>query len=256
MSIPVGSDAAQILHLVRGQENGVSTEQICSALNCAPQQIGDVFEALIESGEVLGFAGLWFQPAAIELGQQRLLSSLLLLHSEQPTKSGVNRDRAITKAGLRWGGKPLDRIISAMVDKGLLREDGDEIAHTGFRLTLNTRQEELVVRVETAMRAAGYSTPTPRELTAQLGVPPQAVEQILLVAEHAGRIVEIAPDIYYLPEQLDAMKEVARGLTSPFTAAEFRDAVNTSRKYTIPLLERWDAEGFTKREEDARVVIG
>lgn len=256
MEIPAGSDADQILKLLAGQVNGVSTEQICQALDCAPQQIGDLFEALIGAGLVVGFAGLWFEPAALAEGQRKLLSALEVLHAESPTKAGINRDRAITKSGLRWGGKPLDRIITSMVAAGKLREDGFDIAHSDFRLTLNARQEDLVARVEDALRASGFSTPTPRELTRLLGVPPQAVDQILVVAAHAGRIIELSPEIFYLPEQMEAMKEVARTLPTPFTAAEFRDAVGTSRKYTIPVLERWDSEGFTERTDDARVIIG
>jgi selenocysteine-specific elongation factor len=38
------------------------------------------------------------------------------------------------------------------------------------------------------------------------------------------------------------------------TAAELRDALGVSRKYAIPLLEYFDAQGLTKREGDVRVL--
>ena len=40
------------------------------------------------------------------------------------------------------------------------------------------------------------------------------------------------------------------------TAAELRDALGVSRKYAIPLLEYFDAQGFTKRVGDLRVLRG
>ena len=36
---------------------------------------------------------------------------------------------------------------------------------------------------------------------------------------------------------------------------EFRDAIETSRKYAVALLEYWDRKGITKKVGDARVLI-
>ena len=41
---------------------------------------------------------------------------------------------------------------------------------------------------------------------------------------------------------------------APATAAELKDAMGTSRKYAIPLLEHFDATGLTRRVGDARVL--
>ena len=38
------------------------------------------------------------------------------------------------------------------------------------------------------------------------------------------------------------------------TAAELRDAMGTTRKYAIPLLEHFDAQGVTRRDGDARTL--
>ena len=38
------------------------------------------------------------------------------------------------------------------------------------------------------------------------------------------------------------------------TAAELRDAMGTTRKYAIPLLEHFDAQGVTRRDGDLRVL--
>jgi selenocysteine-specific elongation factor len=38
------------------------------------------------------------------------------------------------------------------------------------------------------------------------------------------------------------------------TVSTFRDRMNTSRKYAIPLLEYFDNKGVTRREGDLRIV--
>ena len=39
------------------------------------------------------------------------------------------------------------------------------------------------------------------------------------------------------------------------TVAEFRDIINTSRKYAVPLLEHFDSMKFTRRVGDKRALI-
>ncbi len=250
------TDADRILSALLGKESGMHTDDLCRLLGRTPQQLGPVFEQMLDERLVLGFGGLWLTPDDFDRGVALLHNALDRLHVEAPTKAGIGRDRAITAAGLRWGGKALDRIISALVSTELLKSAGNEIAHPAFFVQLNARQEELIQRLEEQLTLAGYTVPTPRELTQKLGVPPQAVDQILEVGVQAGRVVRIAPDIFYLPAQIEAMKAVVKDFGRPFTAAEFRDAVETSRKYTIPLLELWDAQRFTVRQGDTRVVIG
>ena len=42
--------------------------------------------------------------------------------------------------------------------------------------------------------------------------------------------------------------------SSTLTLAQFRDAAGISRKYALLLLEHWDQEGLTRREENYRVL--
>ena len=47
------------------------------------------------------------------------------------------------------------------------------------------------------------------------------------------------------------------GPASPgITVATFRDALGTTRRFALPLLEYFDGRGLTRRQGDARVVVG
>ena len=49
--------------------------------------------------------------------------------------------------------------------------------------------------------------------------------------------------------------ETLAGLPQPFTAAEARQALNTTRRVVIPLLEYLDRAGATQRLPDSRRLI-
>lgn len=69
-----------------------------------------------------------------------------------------------------------------------------------------------------------------------------------------GRVVRVSDDLVFLPEQLATIESKIRAFTEPFTVSEFRQALDLSRKYAVPLLEWFDKQGVTQRRDDVRVV--
>ncbi len=69
-----------------------------------------------------------------------------------------------------------------------------------------------------------------------------------------GRIVRVAAHLYRAEQlaEIRARLEQTLRAEGSMTAARFRDAVGTSRKYIVPLLEFFDAAGITVRDGDVR----
>ncbi|MCW5942850.1 MAG: selenocysteine-specific translation elongation factor [Fimbriimonadaceae bacterium] len=249
-------DAYGVLTIVEGMKIGVETAEVCRLLGKTPQTLGPVFESLLGEGRLVGFAGLWLTPEAYDRCAARLLNALRPLHDLNPTKAYVPRERAVLAAGLMWAGKPLDRIVARLVAEGRVYAQGTGLRHPEFRLRLNARQRELLTRVTELLDEAGVNVPPPPELAKRAGVPPQAVEEILRIGIEANEVLRIEEGVYYTPAGLEALKVRLREMAAgrPFTAADFRDAVGSSRKYAIPLLEYFDSIGFTQRLGDNRVI--
>jgi selenocysteine-specific elongation factor len=90
-------------------------------------------------------------------------------------------------------------------------------------------------------------------LAAQLGVEPVRVEdaQLARFLEEHGRLVRVGDGYAISP----AAYEQARGaLFDGITLAQLRDALGIGRKSTQLYLERFDADGVTRRVGDARVL--
>lgn len=249
-----GSEEERLLALVGQEPAGLPTERLCQALGRTPQQLGDVFEKLKRQGALLGFAGWWISPDGLQASVARLHEALLALHEGAPMAPGLAKEQVAKRARLPWTGKPLDRLVSHLAEQGSLKLNGALIAHPSFKVQINPRQEELLKRVEAELDQRGYASPNAFELGNALGVPKQAVEQILEVGVHAGRLVRVPPDLFFTLHQMDRLRAEARQMPKGFTAAEFRDRIQASRKVVIPLLEWWDGQRFTKRLGDQRVV--
>jgi selenocysteine-specific elongation factor len=71
-------------------------------------------------------------------------------------------------------------------------------------------------------------------------------------AERAGLLLRLPGNVLLAPDAPDRAVRILAGLPQPFTAAEARKALQTSRRVVIPLLEWLDRNGITKRLADDR----
>lgn len=254
--VNVTSEPEAILEAVSGKPNGLPTEEICRMLGRTPQALGDVFEKLRTEKKLVGFAGLWFEPAAFVDAANRFLGALKEMHEAKPMQALQPREKVVTRAGLKWAGKPLDRIVATMVGSGKLRAEGTGVRLVSFKIALTDRQQAFLDRVVEALDQGGVNPPGVHDLASILRVPHQAVEEIVRLGVEAGEVVRVADGIFYVPSGLEKVKEKVRelGAKGPFTAAEFRDAAGTSRKYAIPVLEYLDTVRFTVRTGDRRTL--
>jgi selenocysteine-specific elongation factor len=69
----------------------------------------------------------------------------------------------------------------------------------------------------------------------------------LAAAERAGRLVRLAPDVVLLPTGPARAMRVLAALPQPFTTSAARQALGTTRRVAVPLLEYLDRRGWTIR---------
>jgi selenocysteine-specific elongation factor len=141
----------------------------------------------------------------------------------------------------------VDRETAEMIateEEGLERI-GPDVALTGRIVEMNeearTTWEQAKRRLET-----GLAVPTVEEL----GIDPE----LLHLQIRLGDLVRVGENLVFLPDQIEELKTILRGMPDAFTVANFRDATGLSRKYAVPVLEWADMEGLTVRRGDTRSV--
>ena len=81
------------------------------------------------------------------------------------------------------------------------------------------------------------------------------VRKLLRRLAKLGRVVEVAPDQFFLRPVVAEMIAIAHGLGRDFTAAQFRDKLDNGRKLAILILEFFDRHGITIRRGDLRRTV-
>ncbi|MGH4008086.1 MAG: SelB C-terminal domain-containing protein, partial [Pseudonocardiaceae bacterium] len=99
------------------------------------------------------------------------------------------------------------------------------------------------VRAELAQRP--FAAPEVHRL-AELGL---GIKQ-LAAAVRAGELLKIADGIYLAPGADGDAIERLRGLPSPFTLSQARQALDTTRRVAVPLMELLARRGITRQLPD------
>lgn len=248
--------SAKLVRLIAASPQGIDTSSLCEQLAKSPQELGDIFENLVEAGEVIGLAGLWLSEKNWKIAATKGEEVLANLHSSQPAIESHEAQSVWKAAGFNWPPKQADRAARKLAESNRAVYDGTGLRLVEAQLKLSERQKRFIERVVAELEASGYSTPNPHKLGKTLGTPIQAVEEILRIGHLSGHVLFLEDGVCYSRKQVEELKvqlkEVSVGRS--FTAGEVRDWLGISRRYVVPLLELFDREQFTVRTDDSRVI--
>ena len=111
--------------------------------------------------------------------------------------------------------------------------------------------EAAVQTLERRLAELPFAAPDAHELAA-LGLQSPDV----VAAARAGRLLRLADGVVLLPSAVSQAAAVLSALPQPFTVSAARQALQTSRRVAVPLLEHLDSRRVTRKNPDqTRVVI-
>ena len=193
------------------------------------------------TGEWLADPGHWADLAA------RLGEAVTAQVSREPLAPGLPLEAARAALGL-----PDRRLVDALVRPPLRVRDGlvhiTAADHAGGAAAQLPASVTAAVQVLLAdLAAAPFASPDADRLR-HLGLDLRSIA----AAERAGLLMRVSEQIVLAPGADALAGRVLSDLPQPFTAAEARQALQTTRRVAIPLLEFLDRAGVTQRLPDDR----
>ncbi|MGZ4110403.1 MAG: selenocysteine-specific translation elongation factor [Actinomycetota bacterium] len=145
-----------------------------------------------------------------------------------------------------------DALLGSLTAEGVTAREGSTIRMATHRTSLDERADD-VDRLLAAIGGEREATPpTVKEL-----LDDGFGRDVIDAAARAGLVVRIAPELIVTP-QLVARAEgkIRDAADAGITVSALREALGTSRKYAVPLMEWLDQRGVTRREGDLRFARG
>ncbi len=258
-----GGPAELILALLERDERPASPGDLAQRLGLLEELVAEGLAALGAQGGVSTLAGgLVVAGSTLTRYLDRVRAVLQEYHRQYPLRRGVPKEELKGRALRALDARAYDAVLGALQTTGTLRVREGKVALAGFEPAADPAVRDLAARVEDAFRRGGTAPPSVEEALAEARSgrgpsPGVSAEELLAHLVEEGRLVRLATDLYLHPEGLERAREaVARYISAhgPATTSQLREAMGTSRKFAVPILEHLDAIRWTRRVGDRRVL--
>jgi selenocysteine-specific elongation factor len=183
-----------------------------------------------------------------QVESERAQRELEHYHRTYPLRRGMGREEL--KSRLKM---PAQRVFAAAMRRwvadGLLEESGSLVWRTGHTIRFLPPQQAAAERLLARFAQSPFNPPAIKECQAAVG------EELYQALVDQGRLIPVSTEVVFRKEDYDQMVVMVRqhfARESSLTVIQFRDQLNTSRRYVLAFLEHLDTTGLTVREGDAR----
>jgi selenocysteine-specific elongation factor len=243
--------------LDRHGEELVATDELAVELKRPKEEVRELLGRLAGDGRAVSpKAERWIHVDRLEsarLALRRALEDHFAAHPHR-TRVDVRDLRAAT------GTEPafLSMLLAREEQDGLVETlPGGLVRVQGREAELDDTTRALAGRVDEQLVSAQCQPPTVDDLAGTLGAQPPAVQRALEHLVDTGRADRIGADVFASRDVLDRIRAAIVANCErhgQLEIPELRNELQTTRKYLIPLLEYFDAQGLTTRQGGYRIL--
>lgn len=248
---------SDIFVLKTGGHKFYSKELLLQELGMLPETGNREIERCIEEGKLVELEdGTILAASKFQMMTDRLIQLLQEYHESNPLAEGMPKQELQSRLRDTWHVQE-DKIILGAVHRlmnlGTLMDCGKTVSMQGFEAVLTPEQEKLKERIAGIYKDAGIEIPKNDEIYA-LDSDKRVINAIFDRLYKEGVLVKVDPSYNISQDGWNRVVTAARtaGAEGSFVLADFRDTLNTSRKYASVYLAALDRAGITVFDGERR----
>jgi len=260
------ADTKQILlhHLNNNPLKLKSIDKLASEISVTESEMKNIVTALIEEG-ILTVATekptmSVVMTDKLEDARDKLIDFLNNFHQKFPFRWGLKQSELKTKILKEIDNTVFDAILSPLITENKVKIKEENISLSKHTITFTPEQEKIKDKIEELFLISKYTTPSTEEIIEKFtDTSKNDITDIITGLTELGILTEIRegtekPVIFHSNNIREAKKILIDILKKKgeIKLFEFREIINSTRKYTLPLLVYFDSIGITERDVDIR----
>ncbi|MDK2919232.1 MAG: selenocysteine-specific elongation factor [Candidatus Petromonas sp.] len=252
-------DKSQIVENVLQKYSGEfpDTKFIALQAGIPETTVIEILNDLLRNKLVIKFSSnIYVHRDYIEKMEEELINLLNKYHSKNPLRSGISKEEVKSRLFSKTKGKLFDEIVELYTNMGTIEAHGNNVSLKGFEIMFSERQIALKDNILNLYSQSEFKPPTVKDIIDKFSIQGQD-KDIIEALINMGYLVKINENIVFHRENYEKAKDILRNYlleNNEITLAEYRDLLDTSRKYVLPLLEHFDSIKLTKRVENKRTL--
>jgi selenocysteine-specific elongation factor SelB len=225
-------------------------ESVLHKSRFSAEEISEALKNLEQNGEIILRQHIAADREFWRKVRAQAIGLIDAVHKETPASAGV--DLSDLRSALRiQEPEVLESLVADLCEGDFVRK-GSVVARTSHRPTLPAHVQPVEKRVLEALSKQPFDPPSRKVIESD-----SHARQVVRFLIERGDVTELAPDVVLLRESFERMKsQVAEFISKngPATVSELRQTLGSSRRIMVPLLERLDRDGVTRRVGDKRML--
>ncbi|OWZ83940.1 selenocysteine-specific translation elongation factor [Natranaerobius trueperi] len=252
-------DPKQIVNQII-QKNGVITiNELKKETGIIGENLTKILDELIEEKEVKLVENYVISSEKRKVLKDQITNMIIDYHKIYPLRDGKPKAEVIS--WLKEFG--LDEKASILVLEEIYNEENidnqnDYIFMEDFIPSPNNKQQYYIDSILKLYDENEFKPPQLNEISTQLKIEDNELKEIIDYLIRKGDVIKITEGYYISSHILEKAIELLKTHfenNSTISIGEWRDILDTSRKYALPLLEYFDRIRLTKRDGDIRVLL-
>lgn len=200
-------------------------------------------------------ARVYIHREVLEILEKRGMDHLDRYHQANPLKGGMPKEELKSKVPPVVSDKLFHLMLGELARKDAVVAEGDQVRRKDHTVTLGGDQADVRKKILDAYQNGGFTPPYFKEVAASLAMPPAKAKDVLSLLVNEKQLVKVKEELYF---STAAMKEIEKKLVDflkqngEISMPQFKEITGTSRKYSVPLMEYFDASQLTLRIGDVR----
>jgi selenocysteine-specific elongation factor len=241
-----GTPAERIAQAAHQSIEPVNRQALQKQVGMSDQELDDALSDAIAHNQLVEIQPAQYLSAERFVSlQHQIIRALTTFHQQQPLQQGMPREQMRSQLGIRQA-----TFTALLENHDNLVAEGNFLRVTHHRVRFTPAQQAAIDRLKQDLQSQPYTPPSTAEAGAIVG------EAVLNAMAESGEIIRVQPEIIFSRAAYEEMVAFVLSYlneTGSISAAELRDHFQTTRKYTIGLLEYLDSIKVTRRQGDSRV---
>ena len=241
-----------IIYSVADQSGPCDLRTLSQRSNLSTEEALERATQLAESCDLVILGSLGSENDAVvysaqgwDIFRNRVAVELQTYHNSYPLRRGAPTQEIRSRTGLSQA--VYLKALARLVEERHLVEEGQQVRLPDHQITLTPELEKRAIEYVQSLEREPYSPPTERHPE------PELLGHLI----DEGQVVRVNESVIFAAT---AYREITERIVAhlhekgSITVADVRTMFDTSRKYSLPLLEHMDQQRITRRVGDERVL--
>lgn len=240
-------------YLKRNLNNYPSKKDIMSYSGESEQNVNIALEKLINRNKITLINNMYMHNNQYENLKEESIKLLEQYHKKHRLRKGILKEEFRSRLENKFKSKEMDILIDKFSKEKILKVNENLVSIYDFRVEFNNKQKEIKDNIKSVLDKNGIETLlTIDDICNKNMYYEEVLEAMIgLDIEQLDEKYVISNDLYnkLKSEIIEYLKE-----NTEITLGEYRDLLNSSRKNCMIILENFDRQKITKREDNKRIL--